>query len=445
MSRHIFFAVVAVVAVLFVGPACNFSDPAEPVQNDGDVESPVPPDTDALDILWTIENTYVSCGYQDKIRDAAPDIFETLDDAERDFHIAVTTPHGLDDELPHPGDDVDPVARAGYLQSEPQPVPAFDDQYCLYGKDSSGEPVEGDFSRFDTLLEDAIECTQDPEEHQHLLDYDEDLLQCAIYDPNILSQDEFEANCDEEQDYPALKEFFPDRESYRDIPTVLRAEDYRDDGQLDVDAVAADFRCMSFVGSKSIHTRQGLAMTARALSPEMTGAPDSADDAPNAGFIRPEAETSLVFVSNRNDCSHDGALDEPTDCGQGQCAIAEHHGGELVSVEELADRVVENLTASKGAEELADSDIHVASVHGDSQRLDPVNVPEQCPEGGYFDGLDTTCSTGNYIATSGHRYGDFLQQFSEHYPNSDENDSVEGLICDDVTNTFTSRELFGIE
>lgn len=74
---------------------------------------------------------------------------------------------------------------------------------------------------------------------------------------------------------------------------------------------------------------QGLAAAVRAVGPPLTDA-----GGPNAGFIRDTATLQIVFVSDEDDCSHGGAIDErfesPTTCT---------HADRLVPVEELVGEI----------------------------------------------------------------------------------------------------------
>lgn len=83
-----------------------------------------------------------------------------------------------------------------------------------------------------------------------------------------------------------------------DPPFLTPEDDYR-----------AEFPIRAQVGIEGADKEKGLEAAAWALSPTMT-------TGPNAGFLRRDAELLIVFVSDEEDCSDEGALHghSPDDC-----------------------------------------------------------------------------------------------------------------------------------
>ena len=392
-----------------------------------------------FDILWVIDNGASMCGAQQTLRNGIAHFADLLLDADIDFHLGFTTTHPLQCEDVDPGDhryeacQQEPVARPGHLQATPQPIPAHEPA-CVHPIFPSGHSQAGehDLATLDPLtdtMELAVSCTKSPAEWESLLWYDEHELRCALPGQPLVD------NC--EQFDSDLADFFPPQQAYRDIPQILRRQDYTVDetGSIDEEALKADLFCASLVGTRGYAFGQGLAMAVKAVSSEMTGGPGGdPQDYPNAGLLRPDANTSIIFVSNENDCSHDGGLDETTPCGVHNCTIEENLGdeGHLIPVEDLFEDFMENLAASKGLAEVNPDTVHPVSIHGPHRRVAPEDIPVQCPAEGEIWSIEPSCHTEMGRGWSGHRYEYFLRQFPTFFPPPFEgypDDPIEGLIC----------------
>ncbi len=438
-----------------------------------------------LDLLWMIDNSGSMCRSQQVVRESIDDFIDILTDVNLDFHISTTTTHMLGDHIfedsaVNPADR-EPVAQPGHLQATPQPIPGTDGGRnpgtCHHDIYRPGDPEVEDglieagqaniesLELFDVAIDAAIECTEEPDDWEHLRDYDEEAVRChsdiravnrcnedlhssdADYCICPPSDDHGFTNCfDCPSDDTVIEDFFPDPEAYRDIPLVLRADDYRDDdGAFDTEEFRRDFSCMSFVGTRGWGIERGLDAVVQAVSPEMTGGVPAEDiddleamreEYPNAGFLRRDANTGVIFISDENDCSHGGdyCISDCTDdqfqtdgCGVGQCTIQENLGddGVLVDVEDLADQFVDNLAVSKGHIDEDDLDgldddedpidrhrILPASIHAPYNR--DFDAPAMCPDDGYDPPV--ACRTDFGRGWSGHRYEFFLRQFHEFFP-----------------------------
>ncbi|TXD34942.1 hypothetical protein FRC98_17630 [Lujinxingia vulgaris] len=385
--------------------------------------------TAKADILWMIDNSGSMCQEQKLLREGFADFVQILGEVNLDFHIGVTTTHFVDDTVDR---GREPVAEPGYLQSTPQPIPGADNT-CYYGLNEDGSLNLNDMSPILDSIATAVECTTNPDDYQDLLNPPLSELRCTF--------DEF--NWPEEctGDARLAETYFPPPSAYRPIPKVLRAEDYTDErGELEVDRLSKDFACMSLVGVRGWGFEQGLAAVARAFSPELTGGPDG-DPAqyPNAGFLRPDAETGVIFVSDENDCSHDGTLDYQTYCGVSECTYQENLGeaGALLKVSNLRDELLANIAASRGVNSVdPNTEVIMASIHGRESRFtrdrpEPDCQPETANAG---DHVPISCASVNGEAYSGHRYAEFISAFERSFPKApSEDEPMTGLICSDFT------------
>ena len=494
-------ALIGASALLATGLAACNEHPVSLTQATGDVETVTSQSVggDKFDILWMIDNSGSMCRSQSVVRQGINDFVDVLDDGELDFHIAVTTSHILKcDEIEDPTlrtfCEIEPVARGGHLQATPQPLPGFDDR-CNHPIDDNAEPI---FERLDPVeesLEAAVNCTEDPSAYEHLLNFDDDewerQMRCALPTRPI---DEEECN----EDDPALEELFPDPDHYRDIDLVLRSEDYiissedidqrpdlsEDDlGTLDTQRFGDDFSCMSLVGTRGFGYEATLAAAAKTLSPDMTGgadtSPDQRDEYPTAGFLRSDANTSVIFVSDENDCSVDlDEMDFFTDCGEGYCTIQEnrlHQGldSAMTPIDDLYSEFVLNIMANKNPAladeffELAQGDDSISiiddleeddplrleieafttsiipgSIHGLYRDLDdlpnfidedevPVECPEQSADGRAWQ-PPISCQSTFGRAWSGHRFAFFLEKFPLYFP-FEPDGRIGGEICNDFS------------
>jgi hypothetical protein len=232
------------------------------------------------DYLWVIDNSFSMCQEQDALRKNLDAFVAGLVEGEVDFHIGLTTTHA-----PESGFSIEPLAKEAHLQSTPQPVPG-NNQECLTASDGSYAPIR-------KALEDAKRCLTNPEEGVKY-EWNDEQIACALQSPNAqqssgcLSKTRLEdRNGDSTID---LFDLFPDSSSYRPIPKVLRAQDYRDaQGNIEKDRLIEDLFCISVVGTRGDGYEKGLRAAVKAVSPDFTGGIPGAADAdpskPNHGLF----------------------------------------------------------------------------------------------------------------------------------------------------------------
>ena len=369
------------------------------------------------DYLWVIDNSFSMCQEQDALRKNLDAFVAGLVEGEVDFHIGLTTTHA-----PESGFSIEPLAKEAHLQSTPQPVPG-NNQECLTASDGSYAPIQ-------KALEDAKRCLTNPEEGVKY-EWNDEQIACALSSSNAqqssgcLSKTRLEdRNGDSTID---LFDLFPDSSSYRPIPKVLRAQDYRDaQGNIEKDRLLEDLFCISVVGTRGDGYEKGLRAAVKAVSPDFTGGIPGAADAdpskPNHGFIRQDAAFSLMFMTDENDCSHDGSIEELRNtCGGNICEYfnstqASLENNPLLTPEDLANELRGNLAATKGLDAVPDEMIQVNSIHGTWNRFDQP-IPD-C-EGGEKAEVDSICRSSEFGEVySGDRYERFMRNFPNHYPNT---------------------------
>ncbi len=415
-----------------------------------------------LDILWMIDNSGSMCQEQKALRDNFGKFIYVLAEIDLDFHIGITTTHFITPEHKSGLGKREPVALPGHLQLTPQPLPGYD-RSCYYKTNADGtanydaplEPI------VDAILA-AVECTKDPAKYAALKTPDMNKLRCTLdskrWTPTL--------GCLKVDEVP-IEDYFPDPDDYRVVGTegrkFLRAEDYRnEDRTLRTEELRRDFSCASMVGMRGYGFERGLAAIIKSVDPELTGGPDGVvGEFPNAGFLRADARTGILIVTDENDCSHDGTLDEQDTCGSSMCEMSENMvPSPLLSVVDLKNDLMANLGASMGREGAEPEDsVIVASIHGPYQPY-PLTRPSddffdnksiggknQCIQG--WD-IPASCASSKGIAFSGHRYDRFIRQFAKFFPSAPENDPtapVAGLICnedfgsalEDIANLFRTE------
>ncbi len=438
--------VLASVAAAGLVVACN-THPAEFVDTKVAIEIIKQHDADVtpkLDILWMIDNSGSMCQEQKALRDNFDEFINVLAEIDLDFHLGITTTHYITPDHESTLGKREPVALPGHLQLTPQPLPGFD-RSCYYKTNADGTAdLNAPLEPILDAINAAIECTTDPDKYAHLKTPDMDKLRCTLdastWRPTL--------GCKTADEVP-IENFFPDPADYRvfakDGRKFLRAEDYRnEDRTLRIDELRRDFSCASMVGMRGYGFEQGLAAIVKSVDPELTGGPEGAiGEFPNAGFLRADARTGIIIVSDENDCSHNGKLDEQDTCGSAMCEMSENLSpSPLLSVADLKTKLMDNLAASMGTAVPVD-DVIVASIHGpyqpypytypSDQFKDPKSVggKNQCLQGWE---IPPSCASLKGIAFSGHRYDRFIRQFSKFFPSVPANDPdapVAGLICED--------------
>jgi hypothetical protein len=383
--------------------------------------------SEQMDILWVVDNSGSMCQEQRILRDNFSKFIDELNRTNLDFHIGVTTTDMNETYM------FEPVASPGKLQATPQPVPGFD-KSCWYAPDGAGgikDGLEGrqlDLSPIRDAITAAVSCMQNPDSNR--FNFTDAQLRCAL---EGTAGCEIPGVCGGGLAACSSASIFPQPNEYRNIPKVLRAADYKTGSLLDVDRLTADFACMSLVGTRGFGIETGLVAAVEAVSPVNTGGPidpiegqitDATAD--NHGLIRRDARFALIFVTDENDCSHDGSRSIPmpgserpsaleiTSCGADVCEFANVAGQEatspLIPIETLREQFMANLAASKGRDAVGPAEVFVASIHGNFQRYDG-QTPDAC------DGTQTfvfpSCATVNGTAYSGDRYERFLRTFPE--------------------------------
>jgi hypothetical protein len=335
------------------------------------------------------------------------------------------------------------------LQSTPDPIPT------TFGECGRADNVQ-------IALERAVDCTDEPSAYRTTLTSGERACldnagspACETYCTNNMS----EAWCESDGGDvtfladPFKRALFPPGDAYRDIPLVLRRQDYLSDGNVDKEALRADFACMSFVGTSGWSFEKGLGAAQAATHPDMVGSyydPDAREapaDKPNYGLIRKDADFSVIFVTDENDCTYDNDRNETisdalqitevgSQCGDDACAFAnstqvDPSESPLIPTSEIAARIVEQLATIKESDFSSDR-VVAASIHGQPNRYDgPVRSAAECGADGY-EGIGPTCSSPLGTAYSGDRYQRFVETFGEgqHFPDTDDPDiNTDAQIC----------------
>lgn len=410
--------------------------------------------TQAMDILWVIDNSGSMCQEQEVLRENFEAFISQIIETNLDFHIGITTTHMV------PAYSLEPVAQSGLLQSTPQPIPGFDDT-CRFAINAEGQIIPGQYDPVRAAVDQAVDCMANPPAAGEF-DWSDAELNCALNnEPMGCTVSDINGNelCGPGNSCEA-DILFPDASRYRTIPKVLRSQDYRmTDGSINVQALQDDFACASLVGTRGFGIESGLLAAAEAVSPENTGGsvenPENAS-APNHGLIRQDARFALIFVTDENDCSNptarismrsqelygvEGRPDLPLDSkcgGEDLCEIVNREGYEnspLIPIEELKQQFIENLAETKGRElgsDFQENEVLVASIHGNSQRFSQNIRVEDCEDGQRY--AQPSCASTSGIAYSGDRYERFLRTFPDDnfYPRPSESNpdaALAGEIC----------------
>jgi len=407
-----------------LGPADMPTEPDMPADLGLDMpadlgqDMPEQVEREGVDILFVVDNSGSMCQEQRALGDASRNFLAGLGGSGVDAHIALTTTHAPAEPFL-----LEPLALEGRIQSRPQALPSL-------GGDCLGNINDG-FAAFRDTLDAAIDCMQVPD--TQLASVSNEQINCAVTGRpsdcigGALGRD---ANGDGAFD---VRDIAPQPSSYREIPDVLRTADYMGAGGLDVTRMHADLQCMILAGTRGFGIEKGLQAAVAAVSPELTGGSvESPSDAsaPNHGFIRSGSRFALVFATDENDCSHDGAIDETNfgPCGANICDVENTSAladgaSKLTPISTLADRLRMNLAASKGSA-VSDDDIFVASLHGTPQRYSGAPTSScNTVMPGDFD----VCASPLGTARSGDRYQRFMGEFTSSFPAA--NAPNQGLMC----------------
>jgi len=495
-ARPFVAAVVGLFAAVVVLAGCN-SHPVEYAQLTGEFEREddvTGASSQALDLLWVIDNSQSMCQEQNALGQQFEAIIEILENRNADFNIGVTTTDPV-----KPNRSLDPIAEHGQLRSQPYPQIATQSA-CWYRYNDEGVPQNpsnssnqwGDFQPVRNQIQKAVNCTKEPEQTQQdlrdrglyeensegvLIEPNDTKIACATGEANACDAmsdsqlaNEIEGTISDNKSRALLPTpFIPDEANYpyRDIPKVLRASDskYRnDDGSLKSEQLRQDFACMSFVGVFGSTYEAGLNAAKTAVSPEMTGGaadltqsqrnsfdPNDDDvsdfdpDAPNHGFLRRDARFAVAFVSDENDCSLNDETEVP-DIEQGGCGDAvcyfptkNEDQAPLDSTGKLRQGLLDNLQASKGMtdsefEEYQQDNVFAVSVHGEADKDTISERPEaqDCNGMGADAFKSPSCRSQFGVAFTGDRYQDFLSGFPDdnRFPQPDA--ANQSYVCDGV-------------
>jgi hypothetical protein len=375
------------------------------------------------DVLFVIDNSGSMCEEQRSLAKEFNSFLGELDLESSDVQIGVTTTHKAPEGLP----EAEFVAEYGVLQTQPNPLPSS------FGSCGTASSVE-------TALERAVGCTEDPSQFRARLEQGE--RDCLDDGGSTACQEYCEQNIDEswcEQTENGSYRFrvsrftrgvFPPGDAYRDLEGVMRTSDYRAaDGSIQRGAMVNDFSCLSFVGTTGWSFEKGLGAAVEAVSPEKA-------EGPNAGFIRKDAGFGVIFLTDENDCTHDGSIDEldAAQCGDDVCEFEnstrrDPDDSALVSIDDLKSELMNNLREVKGREAFSEDEVFVAGIYGAPDRYTGATFTrEECAADSYTP-VQSTCSSGEFgTAYSGDRYERFLSLFDARYPPAD--DPVKGKICE---------------
>ena len=373
-----------------------------------------------VDLLMVLDNSFSMCEEQEMLRRQIPSLIDGLERGGLDFHLGVTTTHAPASSL----GVIEPVAQKAQLQNVPQPVPGNNDA-CLRGPDPAAA-----FEPLRQSLAAATSCLADPAAASRYV-WSEAQLECALESDAsqrqsgcVASTGLSDVTADERVD---LFDLFPPSTAYRQLPKVFRRQDYLDaGGRLQRDRFLSDLRCVMTVGTRGDSYEKGLRVAVDAVSPSLTGGggAGAGGQAANNGLIRPEARFGVMFLTDENDCSHDGTMSEIGNmCGSDLCEFMNSSAlsdseSLLVPVEQLAQELRENLAATKGlndASMLSEDAFFIASLNGTSTRY---SEPFPSCQAGDKPTLEPACTSARGVAFSGDRYERFMRQFKHFYPNT---------------------------
>lgn len=382
----------ALVAALGFVAACN-NHPIQPVDavlNAERVEDYDNLGTNKVDVLFVVGNSTSMDEERVLLREAFPEFIQGIIELGADFRVGVITP------------DMETVIERGALKERPDlstdpgedplytAVSCIGDQDCVNGAGGTPDSVcdeddlcrvsEGGALQRDTSTQ--LACSENLDCRGDDGDERAECMDGFCFVPRLFCQAR------------------PAELDYCERQAFLSREDYElPNGTLDDQAIEADFRCISAIGTCSIAAsrvpERGFDTVTRALDPSLNLNPD---------FLRDDALLLLVFVTDDDDCSV--GPDEASRTS-GEACWAEG-ADPLREVAAFYDYVTTQVKSSP-------SQVLAASIVG------PV------PRDFVWDGFQVSCSapddtTGNRIAFPGDRYTRFTRLFGAR--------GVVGSICE---------------
>lgn len=375
------------------------------------------PSSDALDLLWVIDNSGSMCEEQAQVITGVKNFVQQIVGSGVDLQLGITTTQTIDD---YP---FEPLARPGYLQSTPQPIPATDTA-CINKLDENHQPIAGDYTPVLDALKIARSCVADLQPGE--FEWTSAEIECA--DQHTTGCQIQALGCTDHE--CSLEELFPDAIRYRPLPKVFKSSAYRMGSSYNYDQMAADLSCMALVGTRGYGIERGFEAVQLALAPSMIQA-----GGPNAGLIRENARLGILFLTDEDDCS--GDVDVKGVCGESACQYAQTDDawGKLLPVESVISSVQASVAAVKGRE-IDLRELLVASFHADGQyagEVPPTSVSEQVCSTDERYQLQPSCFSQLGTAFSGFRYSQLLRALplGNAYPfAANQAVPIEGVLCD---------------
>ena len=376
-----------------------------------------PIQSNALDLLWVIDNSGSMCEEQAQVIEGVRDFVKEIVDAGIDLQMGITTTQT------NPDYTLEPLAKPGVLQAQPQPVPGFDPT-CINGLDANHQPIPGDYTPIQKSLEISRSCVADLQPGE--FEWTTQDIDCAYRQtPGC----EIAAlGCTGDQ--CTLEMLFPAPQRYRALPKVFKSSTYLVQGFFEFDQMAADLACMAIVGTRGYGIEKGFEAAELALSPSLAG-----PNGPNAGLIRQDSRVGILFVTDEDDCT--GDVDAQGPCGEKACAFAQSDAawGTLTPVEEVAANLQSQVGALKGRE-LDPRELLVASFHAAGGYDGPVPATtvsnQACTSDPRYE-IFPACATSLGTAYGGRRYGEFLRALplGNAYPFSPNRVTpIDGVVCE---------------
>jgi hypothetical protein len=200
------YALVCVALGVAMLAACD-DNPVDLLTASGAIQKTIPTGAVSqtkMDILWVVDNSGSMCQEQKLLADNFDKFISELGNARLDFHLGLTTTH-----VPQGAYPLEPVARAGHLQSRPQPLPSFD-------PDCRGDE-RNNFQQVRDALAQAIRCMERPT--PEAFNWTNAELECGLLDTAAAACSFPDRNGD---GLATLEDLFPLPSEYRQLPKFLR-------------------------------------------------------------------------------------------------------------------------------------------------------------------------------------------------------------------------------